>query len=123
MPERLAREAKDGCPLPIGPNCRPATLQIGLLEDNLHGKSTSVYTRSLKLLKHSFFFGPRGTCKTTWLRKKLRGALRKNLLLDEDYLALLSDREPATSVQGARLGPASHRAGAPNPPIPDPSRW
>lgn len=62
-------------PTADGPNCRPATLQIGLLEDNLHGKSTSVYTSSLKLLEHSFFFGPRGTRKTTWLRKELPGAL------------------------------------------------
>ena len=59
---------------------------------NLHGKFTLVYTRSLKLPNYSFFlFGPRGTGKTTWLRKNLSSAYWKNLLLDSDYLPLLND--------------------------------
>lgn len=52
-----------------------------------------MYTRSLRRPDHSFFlFGPRGTGKTTWLRRELPRALWKNLLLDEDYLPLLGDR-------------------------------
>ncbi|MCK5798749.1 MAG: ATP-binding protein [Deltaproteobacteria bacterium] len=51
-----------------------------------------MYARSLTLPNHSFFlFGPRGTGKTTWLRKVLPHALWRNLLLDEDYLPLLGD--------------------------------
>jgi hypothetical protein len=42
------------------------------------------------LPNHSFFlFGPRGTGKTTWLRKKLPEALWVNLLLDDHYFPLL----------------------------------
>ena len=51
-----------------------------------------MYTRSLKPPARSFFlFGPRGTGKTTWLRKEYPNALWKNLLLDEVYLPLLGD--------------------------------
>ncbi len=51
-----------------------------------------MYTRSLKPPARSFFlFGPRGTGKSTWLRKEYSTALWKNLLLDEDYLSLLGD--------------------------------
>jgi len=52
-----------------------------------------MYKRLLTLPDYSFFlFGPRGTGKTTWLRHKFPGALWKNLLLDDDYLPLVSDR-------------------------------
>ena len=51
-----------------------------------------MYTRSLNPPARSFFlFGPRGTGKSTWLRKEYSTALWKNLLLDEDYLSLLGD--------------------------------
>jgi predicted AAA+ superfamily ATPase len=51
-----------------------------------------MYARSLKKPDYSFFlFGPRGTGKTTWLRDNFKGAFWKNLLLDSDYLPLLSD--------------------------------
>ena len=40
---------------------------------------------------HSFcLFGPRATGKTTWLRRHLGEALWFNLLLEDDYLPLLS---------------------------------
>lgn len=51
-----------------------------------------MYDRSVKYPQYSFFlFGPRGTGKTTDLRKKLPNALWKNLLLDKDFLPLLAD--------------------------------
>lgn len=51
-----------------------------------------MYTRSLNKPNYSFFlFGPRGTGKTTWLRNNFKEAYWKNLLLDADYLPLLTD--------------------------------
>jgi predicted AAA+ superfamily ATPase len=50
-----------------------------------------MYTRVVTVPDHSFFlFGPRATGKTTWLRHHLGDALWFNLLLDDDYLPLLS---------------------------------
>lgn len=50
-----------------------------------------MYPRLASLPDHSFFlFGPRTTGKTTWLRQHLGDALWFNLLLEEDYLALLA---------------------------------
>lgn len=47
--------------------------------------------RQATVPNHSFFlFGPRATGKTTWLRQHLGDALWFNLLLEEDYLPLLS---------------------------------
>lgn len=58
----------------------------------LHIKMTTMYSRSLRAPTHSFFlFGPRATGKTTWLRAALPDALWFNLLLQETYLALLSE--------------------------------
>lgn len=52
----------------------------------------TMYARAAKLPKYSFFlFGPRGTGKTTWLREQLPEALWFNLLLDREFLPLLSD--------------------------------
>jgi uncharacterized protein len=49
-----------------------------------------MYTRLATVPDHSFFlFGPRGTGKTTWLRRHLADALWFNLLLEDDYLPLL----------------------------------
>ena len=51
----------------------------------------TVYTRIPTAPDHSFFlFGPRATGKTTWLRHHLGDALWFNLLLEDDYLPLLS---------------------------------
>jgi predicted AAA+ superfamily ATPase len=51
----------------------------------------AMYTRIANIPDHSFFlFGPRATGKTTWLREHLRDALWFNLLLEEDFLPLLS---------------------------------
>ena len=50
-----------------------------------------MYSRFAEPPAHSFFlFGPRATGKTTWLRRELPDALWFNLLLEEDYLPLLS---------------------------------
>ena len=50
-----------------------------------------MYTRVATVPDHSFFlFGPRATGKTTWLRRHLGDALWFNLLLEDDYLPLLS---------------------------------
>lgn len=52
----------------------------------------TVYTRIANIPDHHFFLlGPRGTGKTTWLRSKLPQATWFNLLLDKDFLPLLSD--------------------------------
>ena len=74
---------------------------------NLHSKFTTMYTRLLTNPNYSFFlFGPRGTGKTTWLRTHYPGALWKNLLLDADYLPLLSN--PAClAAEVLALPPAS----------------
>lgn len=59
---------------------------------NLQGKFTTMYARQLTNPNYSFFlFGPRATGKTTWLRNHYSEALWKNLLLDGDYLPLLSN--------------------------------
>ena len=53
-----------------------------------------MFTRRLKLPKHSFFlFGPRGTGKSTWLRQVLGNAHWYDLLHSEVYFRLLA--EPA----------------------------
>lgn len=53
-----------------------------------------MYTRTLSTQERSFFlFGPRGTGKTTLLRKLYPKALWFNLLRESDYLPLLSDTE------------------------------
>ncbi len=50
-----------------------------------------MYTQLATVPDHSFFlFGPRTTGKTTWLRGHLGNALWFNLLLEDDYLPLLS---------------------------------
>jgi len=50
----------------------------------------AVFARRLALPSRSFLLlGPRGTGKTTWLKKQLPGALRYNLLLDRELLRLM----------------------------------
>ena len=71
------------------------------------GNITTMYTRSLTKPNYSFFlFGPRGTGKTTWLRDHLDKAYWKNLLLDSDYLPLLSD----TSILSKEVEALDHGA-------------
>lgn len=41
--------------------------------------------------KSFFLFGPRGTGKTTWMRKKISPALYINLLRSSDFLEFESD--------------------------------
>lgn len=66
-----------------------------------------MYTRSLNKPNYSFFlFGPRGTGKTTWLRDNFQNAYWKNLLLDSDYLPLLSD----TSILSKEVEALEHGA-------------
>ncbi len=69
-----------------------------------------MYTRVATVPDHSFFlFGPRATGKTTWLRRHLGDALWFNLLLEDDYLPLLSSasrlRERVEALpRGSRRG-------------------
>lgn len=50
----------------------------------------AMYTRNLSVPKHSFFlFGPRGTGKTTWLRKAFKSAKWIDLLRSEQLLKYL----------------------------------
>ncbi len=52
----------------------------------------NMYTRSALCPNHSFFlFGPRGTGKTTWLRQSIEASLWVNLLLDSEYVSMISD--------------------------------
>lgn len=51
---------------------------------------TAMYTRLLSPPNHSFFlFGPRGTGKTTWLKKTFQGAKWFDLLRSEELLKLM----------------------------------
>lgn len=51
-----------------------------------------MFTRTLKLPNQSFFlFGPRGTGKSSWLKNMLPDALWYDLLLEKEYLKLLSN--------------------------------
>lgn len=62
-------------------------MTAGTFRDKMPG----MYTRIPRIPDHSFFlFGPRATGKTTWLRENLDDALWFNLLLQEDFLPLLS---------------------------------
>ena len=55
-------------------------------------KMTSMYARSLKPQKHSFFLlGPRGTGKSTWLNHCLKKAKVINLLDEALYQSYLED--------------------------------
>ncbi len=65
-----------------------------------------MYTRLAAVPDHSFFlFGPRATGKTTWLRRHLGDALWFNLLLEDDYLPLLSSaRTFRERVEARALG-------------------
>lgn len=73
----------------------------------MHGKFTTMYTRQLTNPNYTFFlFGPRATGKTTWLRSHYPGALWKNLLLDADYLPLLSN-PAALTLEVMALPPGS----------------
>ena len=55
----------------------------------------AMFTRRLALPPRSFLLlGPRGTGKTTWLRRRLPDALWYNLLLDRELLRLM--RSPGT---------------------------
>jgi len=57
-----------------------------------------MFTRRLVLPQHSFLLlGPRGTGKTTWLRRQLPRAHWYNLLLDRELLRLM--RDPGTFRQ------------------------
>ena len=50
--------------------------------------------RRVKQQSYSFFlFGPRGTGKTTWLKKHFPGALRVDLLKEQDFRKFLSSPE------------------------------
>src|SRR5688572_22505989 len=52
----------------------------------------AMYSRLIGLPSRSFLLlGPRGTGKTTWLRKKLPEARWYNLLLDREHLRLMRD--------------------------------
>ncbi|HSW37944.1 MAG TPA: DUF4143 domain-containing protein [Acidobacteriota bacterium] len=52
----------------------------------------TMFTRTLKLPKQSFFlFGPRGTGKSSWLKSALPDAFWYDLLLEKEYLKLLSN--------------------------------
>jgi len=58
----------------------------------------AMFTRRLSLPARSFLLlGPRGTGKTTWLRRRLPDALWYNLLLDRELLRLM--RSPGTFRQ------------------------
>lgn len=69
-------------------------------------KMTAMYTRILELPKSSFFLlGPRGTGKTTWVRRNLPDARWIDLLDESRYQAYLADvglfaREVATVPRG-----------------------
>jgi predicted AAA+ superfamily ATPase len=68
-------------------------------------KMTTMYTRSLSHLNHSFFlFGPRSTGKTTWLRDHYSTALWVNLLRNEEYLDYLKDKSLLRRLVEARSG-------------------
>ena len=52
----------------------------------------AMFTRRLTLPPRSFLLlGPRGTGKTTWLRRQLPKALWYNLLLDREMLRLMRE--------------------------------
>ncbi len=63
-----------------------------------------MYTRQLELPGHSFLlFGPRGTGKTTWLRRGLPGALWFDLLRTQTLLSL--SRQPDSFRQQVEARP------------------
>jgi uncharacterized protein len=71
---------------------RASLLQNDLHYGVLHDKMPSMFTRTLKLPNQSFFlFGPRGTGKSSWLRSVLPDACWYDLLLEREYLKLLSN--------------------------------
>lgn len=66
-----------------------------------------MFPRRLPVPTRSFFlFGPRGTGKTTWLRRALPNAHWYNLLLDSEMLRLLRQPE-AFRLEIAALAPGS----------------
>src|SRR3989304_1456054 len=74
----------------------------------------AMYTRRLTLPPRPFLLlGPRGTGKTTWLRRHLSQAQWYNLLLDRELLRLM--REPGAFRREIEALPkgAWARAGAP----------
>ena len=63
-------------------------LHYGVLYDIM----PTMFTRTLKLPNQSFFlFGPRGTGKSSWLKSVLPDACWYDLLLEKEYLKLLSN--------------------------------
>src|SRR5512139_3936463 len=58
----------------------------------MHGKMPTMFTRRMVPPERSFFlFGPRGTGKSTWLRRVLPDARWYDLLHSDVYLRLLAD--------------------------------
>lgn len=65
----------------------------------------AMYARELPLPERSFFlFGPRGTGKTTWLRKVLPAAHRVDLLTDRELIRFM--RHPGRFTQEVEALPA-----------------